>query len=228
MKTEVLAPYSVLFDLDGTLLDTAPDLAAALNQVLVEEGRTARSFEDIRPVVSHGGIALIRFGFEIEPSHPDFERLRLRFLEIYRQHIAENTRPFPGMNELLDHLEQNNIPWGVVTNKPSWLTDPLLAALGLNKRAATIVSGDTTANAKPHPEPMYYACEQTGHDPQHCIYVGDAERDIEAGRRAGMKTLVALFGYIGDEDRPEQWQADGMIRHPLEILEFIRRWKSAA
>lgn len=228
MTTNTPAPYSVLFDLDGTLLDTAPDLAAALNQVLVEEGRTAKSFEDIRPVVSHGGIALIRFGFAIEPGHPDFERLRLRFLEIYRQHIAEHTRPFAGINELLDHLEANDIPWGVVTNKPSWLTDPLLAALGLDRRAATIVSGDTTANAKPHPEPMYYACQQTGHDPQHCIYVGDAERDIEAGRRAGMKTLVALFGYIGEDDQPERWQADGMIRHPLEILQFIRRWKSAA
>ncbi len=219
------APYSVLFDLDGTLLDTAPDLAAALNKLLMSEGLTERAFEEIRPVVSHGGNALIQFGFNITPQHPRFAALRQNFLDNYQNDLSTLTELFPGMQQLLVQLEERAIPWGIVTNKPAWLTDPLMLQMGLSERAACIVSGDTTEYAKPHPAPLYYACKQTNHDPQHCIYVGDHQRDIEAGNRAGMKTLGALFGYIGEQDNPQQWQADGLIQSPLEILDYLKKWK---
>ncbi len=224
--TNSTAPYSVLFDLDGTLLDTAPDLADALNKLLVEEGKTELPFATIRPVVSHGGNALIKLGFGLEPGSKGFTRLRDRFLDIYKENIAARTTLFPGMAELLAFLEERQIPWGVVTNKPSWLTDPLMAKLGLDKRAACVVSGDTAKQAKPHPAPLYYACEKTGHDPEHCIYIGDHQRDIDAGNAAGMLTLVALFGYIDEHDSPEHWLADGLIESPLQTIDYLVKWKA--
>lgn len=212
---------TVLFDLDGTLADTAPDLASALNRILSEEDRDPLPFERIRPVVSHGGTALLRLGFDADPLSPEFERLRGRFLQTYRDHIADRTRLFPGMPELLETLEGRGIRWGVVTNKPAWLTEPLLDALGLRERIACIVSGDSTANPKPHPEPMLHACRLAGSTAGECLYVGDARRDVEAGRCAGMKTLVALFGYLGPDDRPETWLADGLVEHPRDILAWL-------
>lgn len=212
---------TVLFDLDGTLADTAPDLAFALNAVLQEQDRAPLPFETIRPVVSHGGTALIRLGFGIEPGTAAFESLRLRLLDIYREHLAQHTRLFPGIEELLGAIEQRGMNWGVVTNKPAWLTDPLLEQIGLSERAACVVSGDTVAERKPHPAPMLHACHLAGSEAHQCLYVGDAARDIEAGRRAGMKTLVALFGYIGEDEQPDSWGADGMIAHPAELLDWI-------
>ena len=212
---------AVLFDLDGTFADTAPDLAAALNQVLVEEGLPPLPFETIRPVVSHGGIALIRLGFKISPEHTDFNRLKQRLLSIYQDNISNLTRVFDGISELLDVLENKQIAWGIVTNKPAWLTDPLMQALGFTERAATIVSGDTTSKSKPDPEPLYYACQEIACAPEECIYIGDAERDIIAGKAAGMITLTALFGYIEQNDEPESWGADAMIEHPREVLLFL-------
>jgi len=212
---------AVLFDLDGTLADTAPDLAHALNEVRREQGLAPLPFADIRPSVSHGATALIRLGFGLAPEEAAFEPLRQRLLEIYREQLTLHTRLFPGMAELLEALEARGLPWGVVTNKPAWLTEPLLAGLGLAARTGCIVSGDSTAKRKPHPEPMLRACRLLGMDQAHCLYVGDAQRDIEAGRRAGMKTLVALFGYLDDDDRPQDWQADGLIRHPAEILHWL-------
>lgn len=212
---------TVLFDLDGTLADTAPDLAYALNCVLEEQGREKLPYSTIRPVVSHGGIALIKLGFGIDENTEEFQPLRQRLLDIYRANIARETRLFEGMDTLLEMLEERGLNWGVVTNKPGWLTEPLLEALGVKARAAAIVSGDTLPERKPHPAPMLLACEQAGSDAAHCLYVGDAERDIEAGRNAGMRTLVALFGYIGEEDRPEAWEADGMVEHALGILDWL-------
>jgi phosphoglycolate phosphatase len=212
---------AVLFDLDGTFADTAPDLAAALNQVLREEGKSALPFEAIRPVVSHGGVALIKLGFKIMPDHADFERLRQRLLVIYENNISTHTTVFDGIEELLLNLENQQITWGIVTNKPGWLTDPLMDALGYSQRAATIVSGDTTAERKPHPEPLFHACRKINCLPQECIYVGDAERDIVAGKNAGMKTLAALFGYIEAEDDPLSWGADATINHPAEIMTYL-------
>lgn len=212
---------TVLFDLDGTLADTAPDLAFALNAVLREQGREPLPFEQIRPVVSHGGLALIKLGFGLEPEDPQFDPLRQRLLDIYRQNIAVHTRLFPGMDTVLEALESSGRKWGVVTNKPGWLTEPLLEQMGLSARAASIVSGDTLPQRKPHPAPMLLACEQTGCQAGECVYVGDAARDIEAGRAAGMHTLVALFGYIGEQDRPMEWRADSLLRNPVELLHWL-------
>ena len=219
---------TVLFDLDGTLADTAPDLAYALNEVRREQGLDAMPFEQIRPVVSHGGIALIRLGFQMEPEEPEFEPLRQRLLDIYQENISTLTTLFDGMETVLQQLEQQGLSWGVVTNKPGWLTNPLMQQMGLASRAATIVSGDTLPQRKPHPAPMLLACEQTGTDAAHCLYIGDAERDIEAGRAAGMKTMVALFGYIEDTDQPEQWGADVMVDKPLSILDWLDSHSAAS
>ena len=149
--------------------------------------------------------------------------MRERLLARYRDNIARKTRPFPGMAEVLDQLETQGYNWGVVTNKPGWLTDPLLKTLGLFERAACIVSGDTLETRKPHPAPMLHACERAGSKPEHCVYVGDARRDIDAGRNAGMHTLVALFGYLREHDRPHEWRADGMIHAPQDLLDWLSR-----
>ncbi|HKJ07815.1 MAG TPA: phosphoglycolate phosphatase [Gammaproteobacteria bacterium] len=215
------AKRAVLFDLDGTLLDTAPDLAYCLNELLAQTGRPRLGFEDIRPVVSHGGIGLIRLGFGLEPEHPPFAELRQRLLELYRENLARNTRLFPGMDAVLDELEDRGIQWGVVTNKPGWLTEPLLQALGLLERAASVVSGDTLPQRKPHPAPLLRACGETGCTAPQCVYVGDAERDILAGRTAGMHTVVALFGYIGADEDPRAWGADAVIAAPAELLDWL-------
>jgi len=211
----------VLFDLDGTLADTAPDLAYALNQTLLRHGRDPLPFEEIRPHVSHGGIALIRFGFGITPDHPEFQRYRQDLLAVYQANLTRETTLFPGMAPVLEELQQASIPWGIVTNKPAWLTDPLVAGMDLAQRAACVVSGDTTAHSKPHPAPILHACQVTGTDPAACLYVGDAERDIVAGRDAGTHTLAALFGYLGQDDRPQEWGADDMVSQPAEILDML-------
>jgi 2-phosphoglycolate phosphatase len=212
---------AVLFDLDGTLVDTAPDLANALNATLKHFGRQPLPFERIRPEVSHGGVALIRLGFEIEPGNKDFENYRQFLLNYYKDNLSVDSRLFDGMDKLLERLETLGIPWGVVTNKPSWLTDPLMQQMGMDQRAACIVSGDTCANKKPHPEPIQYACQLAGVNVAHCWYIGDAERDIEAGNAAGCTTVTALFGYIDEDDKPESWQADHIISHPSEIMALL-------
>lgn len=212
---------TILFDLDGTLLDTAPDLAQALNATLQANGRAALSFEQIRPAVSHGGSALIRLGFQLEPQHPQFEPLRAQLLDYYQAHIADETRLFPGMEKVLEYIEARGLSWGVVTNKPGWLTEPLLEALDLHRRAASVVCGDTLNERKPHPAPLLHACKLIGTAPGQCLYVGDAERDITAGHNAGMTTLVALFGYLMDSDRPEDWGANALIQQPADILAWL-------
>jgi len=212
---------TILFDLDGTLLDTAPDLADALNTVLLENQRTPLSFEDIRPVVSHGGIALIELGFSLDRSDPAFEPLRQRLLEVYHENISRRTQPFPGITELLDNIEQRGLNWGIVTNKPGWLTDPLLKDLDLFERAACVVSGDTLDERKPHPAPMLHASKLANSRPEQCVYIGDAQRDIEAGNKAGMQTLVALFGYLQVADEPRTWNANDMIERPQDLLAWL-------
>ena len=212
---------TILFDLDGTLADTAPDLAYALNCTLEHAGRAPLPFEAIRPVVSHGGTALLHLGFGSELPTDEFDRLREHFLDVYRHNLTRATGLFPGMAELLDAIEAHGLNWGVVTNKPAWLTDPLLAELGLTGRAITVVSGDTLPERKPHPAPMLRACHEAGCRAAECLYVGDAERDIAAGRNAGMPTLVACYGYIGTTDDPLTWGADGMIDAPLDLLRWF-------
>ena len=212
---------TILFDLDGTLADTAPDLAYALNTLLQEQGRAALAYDLIRPEASHGAKALLRLGFSLTPDDAGYEALRRRFLEIYAANLTRGTRLFDGMPQLLAEIRARGMNWGIVTNKPKSLTEPLVDQLGLRDDAACVVSGDTTANSKPHPEPMLHACRAAGSRPDQCLYVGDAARDIEAGRVAGMQTLVALFGYINSHDDPHSWGADGMIRHPREVLDWL-------
>lgn len=212
---------TVLFDLDGTLADTATDLADALNQVLRNNQRKELPFETIRPWVSHGGQVMIRNGFQIAPDDPWFESLRREFLDYYQSNIARKTDLFPGMHEVLDGIEQRGFNWGVVTNKPSWLTVPLMQALQLQQRSTCIISGDTLSQCKPHPAPLLHACELAGSHANQCLYIGDAERDIIAGQRANMKTLVALFGYLGENDVPADWSADALIAQPAEILSWL-------
>ncbi len=212
--------HAVFFDLDGTLADTAPELAAALNAVRRDEGLPPLPFETIRPVVSHGGAALVRLGFP-EAEGARFEALRQRLLDHYQAGLGQATPLFPGMARVLAALEARGLPWGVVTNKPAWLTDPLMAALGLARRAAAIVSGDTCPRKKPHPDPLLHACRLSGVAPEASLYLGDARRDIEAGRAAGMTTAVALWGYLEQDDDPRHWGAHHHLEHPEDTLELL-------
>ncbi len=213
--------HTVLFDLDGTLADTAPDLALAINTLLAEESREPLPYDLIRQEASFGGKALIKLAFDFHPDSSEFEALRQRFLELYKNKICQHTTLFENMNSVIEGIVSAGMNWGIVTNKPSWLTNPLLALLELDHTPVVVVSGDTTGNSKPHPEPLLHACEVAGSLPNQCLYVGDAERDIEAGIRAGMKTLVALFGYIRDNDTPDKWGADGLVNTPIEILSWL-------
>ncbi|MBU1690094.1 MAG: HAD-IA family hydrolase [Gammaproteobacteria bacterium] len=212
---------AVLFDLDGTLADTAPDLGHALNLQRERHGLPPLPQETIRPYASHGTVGLFDIGFGLTPQDERFAPMREEYLALYTANLCLHTTLFPGMAELLAALEARNISWGVVTNKPARFTEPLLELLGLSKRAASIISGDTCAHPKPHPEPLLRAAREIGVTPQSCLYVGDAERDIEAARAAGMSALIADYGYLGAEDRPETWGADGRIDTPQGILAFL-------
>ena len=210
----------VLFDLDGTLLDTAPDMAQALNRLRIEQGEREIPFARIRPHVSHGALALVRTGFP-DADDERMESLRSRFLELYRADIAAGTRLFPGFEAVLAQLDTRGLRWGIVTNKPAFLTEPLLAAMQLSTRANCIVSGDTLPQRKPHPAPLLHAAALLGIETGDCVYVGDAERDVRAAHAAGMRALIALFGYLGEHDQPQAWGADAMIHQPAELIGWL-------
>ena len=212
---------AILFDLDGTLVDTAPDLAFALTNLMEEEGLKALPYDMIRPVASHGSAGLLGLGFGISTDHKNYPSLQKRFLQLYQDNIARETTLFEGMEDVISALEKANITWGIVTNKPAFLTDSLVKKLKLADRASCVVSADTTPFSKPHPAPMLHACEVIQHPPEECIYIGDAARDIEAGKNANMRTVAALYGYLSDQDQPEKWQADASINHPRDILRWI-------
>lgn len=215
-------PQCVLFDLDGTLLDTATDLARALNRLRQEWSMPALPLTAIRPVVSEGTPGLLKVGFGIGSDEPLFKTLRPRFLELYQQDIAAETTLFGGMEEVLDWLEARSLPWGIVTNKPGWLTKTLLEVIGLAKRPACVICGDTLAQRKPDPAPLLYGSRLVGVKPAFCWYIGDAEVDITAGNRAGMVTLIASFGYIAAEAKPELWQANYTVTSPQELLDCLK------
>ncbi|WP_299875438.1 HAD-IA family hydrolase [uncultured Cocleimonas sp.] len=212
---------SVLFDLDGTLLDTAPDMTNALNLLLAEEDKAPLTTAFCRDFVSHGSVAMVTLGFGEQQNPDEFERRRLRFLHLYERNLCLDTKLFEGMDEVLLFLEENYIRWGIVTNKPAFLTNPLLEQLKLSQRACSIISGDSIPERKPDPAPLYLAASQCGSLATECIYVGDAERDIEAGNRANMQTLIASYGYIDDSQTPVNWGANGVIEYPDEILPWL-------
>ncbi|MBI2379144.1 MAG: HAD-IA family hydrolase [Gammaproteobacteria bacterium] len=215
----------VLFDLDGTFLDTAPDMAWALNALRREEGLPDMAFEAIRPEVSNGARGLLRIGFARHPGDTDFERLRSRYLDIYAENLAVHTRAFAGIDGLLDSLEAQGLRWGIVTNKPRFLAEPLMRALGYWPRAACLVAGDDHPERKPKAGPMLMACEQAGIRADACVYVGDAARDIEAGKNAGMGTIAALYGYIPPGEDPADWLADEAVSCATELPVSLGRWR---
>ncbi|MDP1924490.1 MAG: HAD-IA family hydrolase [Thiobacillus sp.] len=212
---------AVLFDLDGTLVDTAPDLGYALNLQRVRHGLPPLDDAIIRPQASHGARGLLGVGFDLHPDDPHFAYMREEFLQLYADNICRHSRPFPGILELLAELEARQLKWGVVTNKPARFTEPLMSVLDLAERAACIVSGDTCPQPKPHPAPMLAAAELCGATPAQCLYLGDAERDIEAARAAGMPALVAAWGYIDATDQPQTWGAHAEIHHPANTLDYL-------
>jgi phosphoglycolate phosphatase len=213
---------AALFDLDGTLLDTAPDMAGALDALLAEVGRDPLPFCDVRLQVSNGSLALARMAFpQLEPGGEAFEALRLRLLDHYSVRLARETRLFEGFEQLLARMESASIPWGIVTNKPGWLTDPLLAALGLGVRAAVVVSGDTLPERKPHPRPLLHAAQAIGRAPGECLFVGDALRDVQAARAAGMRPVGVRFGYLDPSTDPDRWPVEGWIDRPADLLGWL-------
>ncbi|MFM9967996.1 MAG: HAD-IA family hydrolase [Burkholderiales bacterium] len=212
---------AVLFDLDGTFADTAPDLGAALNRLLAEAGRPSVALAVSRKLTSSGARGMIQVGFGIGPDHPDYAALQVRYLEIYEQGVCVDTRLFPGMESLVEKIESYPMTWGIVTNKAARFTVPLVKALGYEKRSACVVSGDTTSRLKPAPDSLLHAAREIGVAPANCLYVGDDLRDIQAARAAGMPVLAATYGYLGDGEKPENWGADALISSPLEILNFL-------
>ena len=201
-------PSAVLFDLDGTLIDTAPDFIRCLNQLRQQHGLEPLPAAHIRRSVSNGARAMVRVGFGLEPEHPDYLAKHTAFLDLYEQGVAVETRLFEGMDPILLNLERRGVPWGIVTNKPVRFAAPLVQALGLAQRCAAVICPDHVAERKPHPEALFLACEQIGVAPGKAIYVGDHERDIEAGRNAGMRTIAVRYGYIEEPDSVDHWQAD--------------------
>ncbi len=212
----------VLFDLDGTLLDTSYDFAWALNALQKQEGVPLTPYWRIRQTISSGGRAVVKLGFP-DADDATIEALRERFLQLYHENISVHTDLFPGLEKVLTHLQEKAVPWGIVTNKPAWLTDKLLGELDLPAQPQTVVSGDTLAVRKPHPEPMWLAAEQCGVAPERCLYIGDHPRDIEAPRNAGMKSAAALYGFLPLDAEPDSWPADYRYHAPADILHHMQK-----
>lgn len=215
-------PSTVLFDLDGTLIDTAPDFIRCLNILRQQSGLCALPAEQIRRSVSNGARAMIEVGFGLTPDDPEYLERHSAFLDLYEAGVAEETILFPGIAGLLDWLDQQAIPWGIVTNKPERFTAPLLAALALDERCAAVICPDHVSERKPHPESLLLACKQIGVEPASGIYVGDHRRDIEAGRNAGMATIAVRYGYIEHPDEVEQWHADQIAETVSELANLIQ------
>jgi len=213
---------AVLLDLDGTLLDTAPDLIAAANATLMAADIPSRSAGELTPCISGGAAAMLRCAeADILARGLDPDALLAQMLDRYAADVARHSRFYDGMERVLDTLDRHGIPWGIVTNKHSRFTQPLLSSFSWNQAPACVISGDTTPERKPHPLPLLEACRRLAITPANSVYVGDAKRDVEAGQRAGMATLVALYGYLAADERPEEWGADGLLGEPADLLTWL-------
>jgi len=212
---------AVLFDMDGTLLDTAPDMVNALNALRAEKHLAPMPYEVVRSAVSHGAARMVRTGFE-DVGEPEFTQLQQRFLAIYSGALSVHSRLFPGMQAVLDDLDARGLKYGIVTNKAAWLTEPLLQQMQLRSRFACVVSGDTLAERKPHPLPLLHAAALAGVPPGACVYVGDAQRDVEAAHAAGMPALVANYGYLRADEDSRSWGGDIYLQEPGDLLEWLR------
>lgn len=218
MWTQIRA---VLFDLDGTLIDSAPDLGAAADKMRTDRGLLSLPYESYRPMAGAGARGMLGVGFGLTPESPEFPAMREEFFQNYERCMTQRTYAFEGVAELIASLQAASMAWGVVTNKSMRFTDPLTRQMPLFASAGAIVSGDTTPHAKPHPAPLLEAAARMGLSPQHCIYVGDDERDIIAGKAAGMKTVAACYGYLGESSETAHWQADAQINSPMELLKLL-------
>jgi N-acetyl-D-muramate 6-phosphate phosphatase len=212
---------AVLFDLDGTVLDTAPDMVGALNRLREEHSLAPLPFDAVRSTVSHGAARVVKTGFPDADAASSLA-LQQRFLQIYRGALSHETRLFAGMDEVLEELASWGMKSGIVTNKPAWLTEPLLAELGLSTRFACVVSGDSLAERKPHPLPLQHAAALAGVRPDECIYVGDAQRDVQAAHAAAMPALVANYGYLRIDEDSRDWGGDGYLNRPLDLLDWLK------
>ena len=220
--SKLYSPYEgIFFDLDGTLADTAPDLVAATNKLLVARNLAPKPYEFLRPYASAGARGLLEGAFGISPDHEDFVALRDEFFSNYEKALLVDSELFDGIEHLLDQMDAAKVPWGIITNKSERFTNPLTDLMGLRQRAISTVSGDTTPHSKPHPEPILHAARSTNIDPTKSIYVGDDIRDVIAGKAAGMRTVAAAYGYCGCKEPPEAWGADYIINHPSDLLEII-------
>ena len=215
------ASRAVLFDLDGTLADTALDLAAALNRLRSERGLAALPLQTLRPYASSGARGLLHIGFGLTPDDLHFETLRDAFLDHYDARVCVDTQLFPGIPELLETLEQRDIPWGIVTNKSSRFTPRIVAALGLEARPACVVCGDSTPHIKPHPASLLHAARQLALEPAQCWYVGDDLRDVQAAHAAGMRSIAVEYGYLGTGSAPREWNAHAVIAQPMDLIALL-------
>ena len=213
---------AVLFDLDGTLIDSAPDLGAAADKMRTDRGLPSLPAERYRPMAGAGARGMIGVAFGFAPDHPDYEALREEFFVNYESCMTQRTTAFDGIASLIDELASRRLPWGVVTNKAARFTEPLTRAMPLFTSAAAVVSGDTTPHAKPHPAPLLEAARRLGIAPQRCVYVGDDQRDIVAGHAAGMGTVAAAYGYLGNAADTGDWGAHAVILAPLQLLALLR------
>jgi len=211
---------AVFFDLDGTFADTAPDLGHAINLMRAARQLPPVPLEKTRPVTSMGARGLLGAGFGITPEHPDYPAMRDEFLNLYENNLCRNTTLFPGMAELLDALEVRGLQWGIVTNKAERFAIPLIDQLGYAKRSACVIGGDTTGKLKPHPDSLFAAVTAINVSASDCMYVGDDERDVQAGRAAGMRTIAVRYGYLNGSD-PASWGADAVIDAPIDMLNYL-------
>ena len=215
------APEVVLFDLDGTLVDSAPDLAGAGNEMRLHRGLPSLPLAQFRPMVGSGARGMLGVALRVTPQEASFAALRDEFLERYERRLTRESRVFDEMAPVLDALESRSLRWGIVTNKATRYTQAVVEGLALAARAAVVISGDTTPHAKPHPAPLLEAARRLGVDPSDCLYVGDDERDVQAGRRAGMRTVAAAWGYLGEGQPIADWCADAVIDRPAELLQLL-------